>query len=124
MSKYQEKAKEVALLVEKKQEAYGDSFGKSGEVLKILYPNGIKVEQYQDMLTVVRILDKMFRIATDKDAFGESPYKDILGYSLLAVAKEVKKEAPEVKKECPCHSTQKTCQSCYDSGCNFCWPDE
>src|SRR6185436_3957030 len=31
---------EIGELVEKKQQAYGDSFGKSGAVLRILYPNG------------------------------------------------------------------------------------
>ncbi len=35
------------------------------------------------MLALVRIFDKMKRIATQKDAFGESPFKDIAGYGLL-----------------------------------------
>ena len=42
-----------------------------------------KPDQYTDMLAVVRIFDKLFRIATRKDAFGESPFKDIAGYGLL-----------------------------------------
>lgn len=96
MSNYEKEAMEIAKLVESKQEAYGDSFGKSAEILKSLYPNGIKVEQYQDVLTLVRIIDKMFRIATKKDAFGESPYKDILGYALLAVAKDSKEKTEKV----------------------------
>lgn len=70
-------------LVDEKQAAYGDSFGKSGEVLKILYPSGIQPDQYRDALAVVRIVDKLFRIATQKDAFGESPFKDVAGYGLL-----------------------------------------
>lgn len=81
-------AKEVAELVVKKQEAYGDSFGKAGAVMRELYPNGIKPYQYDDMLTIVRMVDKLFRIATKKDAFGENPFKDILGYSLLAVVED------------------------------------
>ncbi len=76
---------EVAETVKKKNAIYGNSFEKAGEVLKILYPHGIQLEQYQDVLTVVRILDKFFRIATDKDALGENPWEDICGYSLLAV---------------------------------------
>ena len=53
--------------------AYGDSFGRAGQVLKVLYPDGIILDQYDDMLAVVRIIDKLFRIANNKDAFGESP---------------------------------------------------
>ena len=64
---------QVGQLVEKKQAAYGDSFGKSGEVMRILYPAGIPPEKLDDALTVVRVVDKLFRIATDRDALGESP---------------------------------------------------
>lgn len=78
-------ARTIGELVQTKQQAYGDSFGKSGEVLKLLYPNGVKVAQYRDMLAITRILDKLFRIATDRDALGESPYRDIAGYALLGV---------------------------------------
>lgn len=73
----------IGELVEQKQAAYGDSFGKSGDVLRILYPNGISPDQIDDALSIVRIVDKLFRIATDKDAFGETPYRDIAGYGLL-----------------------------------------
>jgi hypothetical protein len=80
---YQEIGTEIGKLVDEKNKAYGDSFSKSGEILKILYPNGIAIDQYQDMLYIVRVIDKLFRIATNKDAFGENPAKDIAGYSIL-----------------------------------------
>ena len=35
------------------------------------------------MFAIVRIIDKMFRIATNPSAFGEEPWKDICGYALL-----------------------------------------
>ena len=79
-------AEEIAKLVTAKNEAYGNSFGVAPEILKLLYPNGITVEQYDDALTVVRVIDKLKRIATDRDALGENPWKDIMGYSLLAIA--------------------------------------
>lgn len=85
---YREIGERIGDLVEKKQAAYGDSFGKSGEVMRILYPAGIPLEKLDDALTVVRILDKLFRIATDRDALGESPFRDIAGYSLLAVKRQ------------------------------------
>lgn len=76
---------EIGNLCAQKNEAYGDSFFRAGEVLKHIYPDGVKPEHYTDMLAIIRILDKIFRIATRKDAFGESPYRDIAGYGILGV---------------------------------------
>lgn len=88
MDKFETVAQEMAKLVAEKQAAYGDSFGRSNVVMQALYPNGISVDQMGDALTVVRIVDKLFRIANKKDAFGESPYRDIIGYGLLAVVRD------------------------------------
>jgi len=74
---------QIGKLVEEKQVAYGDSFGKSGDILRVLYPNGISPDQIDDALCIVRIVDKLFRIATNRDALGESPYRDIAGYGIL-----------------------------------------
>jgi len=87
VSTYEKIGQEIGQLVFEKQMAYGDSFGNAGAVLKILYPLGIRVDQYDDALAVVRIIDKLFRIANEKDAFGENPYKDIAGYGILGSAK-------------------------------------
>jgi hypothetical protein len=76
---------EIGELVGRKQTAYGDSFARSGECLRQMYPNGIKPEQYDDLLTIARILDKLFRIANDPTAFEENPYTDVTGYGLLGV---------------------------------------
>ena len=78
---------ELGKLVQKKNDAYGDSFAKTDKFLELLYPEGIRVEQFSDALCLVRIFDKQMRIATDKDALGESPYRDIGGYAILGVAK-------------------------------------
>lgn len=90
MTDYEKLAAELGRLVQQKQEAYGDSFGKSEQIFKVLYPNGVKPEQYSDFLTLVRIVDKMFRIATKKNAFGENPFMDIEGYALLARSRDSK----------------------------------
>ena len=84
--KFEKIATEIGKLVDEKDAAYGSSFLKSEKILKILYPNGIEPEQYKDMLAITRIIDKLFRIATKKDAFGENPFKDIAGYGILGVA--------------------------------------
>ena len=88
MTDYAALGQKIGELVQSKNAAYGDSFSNSGKILAILYPNGVKPEQYTDMLTVVRILDKLARVATRKDAFGESPFKDIAGYGILGYAKD------------------------------------
>lgn len=80
---YSQRGKEIGELVERKNKAYGDSFAKSGDILRILYPNGLEPDQYDDVLAIARIIDKLFRIATDRDALGENPWEDIAGYSLL-----------------------------------------
>ena len=82
---------ETGRLVAEKNKKYGDSFAKSGEVLRIYYPDGIKPDQYGDLLAMVRIIDKQFRIATDRDALGESPWVDITGYGILAQKKDLNK---------------------------------
>tara|TARA_R100001244_G_scaffold36961_1_gene33792 strand:- start:176 stop:502 length:327 start_codon:yes stop_codon:yes gene_type:complete len=84
--KFEKIATEIGKLVDEKDAAYGSSFLKSEKILKILYPNGIEPNQYKDMLAITRIIDKLFRIATKKDAFGENPFKDIAGYGILGVA--------------------------------------
>ena len=75
--------KRIGELVEKKQIAYGNSFGKAHKVLEILYPNGVAVSQYKYMLCIIRIIDKLFRVSNQKKAFGENPFEDIVGYGLL-----------------------------------------
>jgi hypothetical protein len=89
---YEALGTEIGKLVDTKQEAYGDSFNRSGDVLRSLYPQGIKPDQYDDALAIVRIVDKLFRIAThgDKDPMKESPFSDIAGYGLLGAARHEK----------------------------------
>jgi hypothetical protein len=85
MSGYANIGRQIGELVEEKQKAYGDSFNQSQKILEVLFPDGVKPEQYRDLLTITRMIDKLFRIANDKKAFGESPYRDIAGYALLGV---------------------------------------
>ena len=81
-------ANSVGELVQEKNIAYGDSFAKSQQIVSALYPNGVQPEQYRDMLAITRVIDKLFRIATKKDAFGESPWRDICGYAILGIAND------------------------------------
>ena len=79
---------EIGKLVGEKNLAYGDSFGQSCRILEVLYPEGIQPAQYRDALAITRVIDKLFRLANQKDAFGESPWRDICGYAILGVAND------------------------------------
>lgn len=85
-------AKAIGELLNEKQAAYGDAFGNMSEVFNILYPEGISPHQYEDILTIARIMDKIFRVANlphdKKDLMGEEPWKDIAGYALLKLSKK------------------------------------
>lgn len=87
-------ATEIGTLVQEKNEAYGDSFSRAGDIMELLYPDGIMPSQYKDALGVVRVIDKLFRIATRKDAFGESPWKDIAGYGVLGAFNDQETRLP------------------------------
>ena len=90
-------AESIGCLVEEKNEAYGDSFGQSEKILQVLFPNGVRSNQYKDMLAITRVVDKLFRIATKKDAFGESPWKDICGYAILGIANDLAEKEKDTR---------------------------
>lgn len=84
-SVYEQVAEQIGSLVAQKNTAYGSSFAQAHRILQVLYPNGIAVEQYTDALAIIRVIDKLFRLANAKQAFGESPWQDIAGYAILGV---------------------------------------
>lgn len=85
---YEKIGKEIGELLERKQISYGNSFSKACKIFEVLYPNGIKPEQYTEMLTLIRMIDKLFRIATDKDQFQEDSFKDLAGYAILMLGQK------------------------------------
>ena len=87
---YESIGQQVGSLCAEKSEAYGDSFGQACRILEVLYPTGIKPNQYRDALAITRVIDKLFRLANKKDAFGESPWKDICGYAILGMANDAR----------------------------------
>lgn len=99
---YEALGRSIGALVDEKQRAYGDSFGQALDVLKVYlrpYRNAdgtytIPEALLQHVLVQVRIIDKQFRIFTHPggDAGGESPYRDLAGYSILAEARYGKRK--------------------------------
>jgi hypothetical protein len=90
---YKQIGTEIGELVDEKNAAYGSSFAECHKILSVLYPDGIKPDQYTDALAIIRVIDKLFRIANKKDAFGESPWRDIAGYALLGISNDARKSS-------------------------------
>ena len=80
-------AQQLAQLVWSKGEAYGDSITTSASIMHILYPASIPPNDYYKALALVRVIDKLCRIANG--AIGqENPWQDIAGYALRMLAQE------------------------------------
>lgn len=88
MKTYENVGRKVGSLVDKKNVAYGDSFAKAGEVMGVLFPDGIKRNQIYMALAIVRILDKVSRLATGDDPYNENCWEDIAGYAILMLGLE------------------------------------
>jgi len=101
MNRFLRTAYHVGQLVEQKNAAYGSSFAKAGAFLRLLYPDGLAPVQYDDALLLVRIFDKQMRIATNRDALGESPYRDIAGYGILGASLHEPEDRPHGGKGAP-----------------------
>ena len=80
-------AAELGGMLDRKRLAYGDNMTIAPKILELLYPNGVPVSAYPTMLLLVRILDKIARLATGggRFALGEDAWKDIAGYALCAL---------------------------------------
>ena len=85
-------ATEIGSLCVRKEQEYGSAVYVTTEIMRALYPGGIRSHQMGDALLLVRIADKMCRIASrdedGDDKGGESPYEDIAGYGLLGARKD------------------------------------
>ena len=80
MADFEEIGRRIGAVVAQKNAQYGNSFARSGEFLRLLYPNGIAPEQYGDALLLVRVFDKQMRIA---NGHHEDSWADIVGYGIL-----------------------------------------
>lgn len=85
-SSYEILGQSIGAMVDTKNQQYGDAFNQGGRILEILYPEGVRPDEYRDMLGVIRVIDKLFRIAHGKQG-NEDPWQDIAGYGLLGTGK-------------------------------------
>lgn len=99
---FTELAAGIGELVEHKNKAYGSAFDRAGDFLRVLYPEGIKPDQYKDMLCIVRVFDKLMRIATSYEGTEEKKvdaYSDLMGYGLLGLRASLEEQATVKKTE-------------------------
>lgn len=92
---FEDKGLEIGKLVDKKQAAYGDSVGKTSQLMKIFlqeYKNDdntytIPEELLDHILLQVRMIDKQNRLFSNPkgDLMQENPYADTVGYGLLGM---------------------------------------
>lgn len=76
---------QLGKMLQAKNDAYGSSFLRCDEFLAILWPDGVPRSAYGTMIILVRMFDKMMRIATAPDAFNEDAESDLAGYAMLLV---------------------------------------
>lgn len=85
-NRYMDMAIAVADMVAQKQLHYGNSVERTGQLLAALYPTGIPVDAYPQALLLVRMLDKMCRLAHGEG--GETrldAWRDLMGYALIGL---------------------------------------
>ena len=91
----------IGELVQEKNKAYGSAFDKAGDFLRLLYPDGIKPDQYKDMLCIIRVFDKLMRIATSYEGTEEKKveaYSDMGGYSILGLRASLEEQRTAATK--------------------------
>lgn len=85
--KYRLLAESVGDVVDRKNVQYGDAINDVEVFLKLLYPGGIPVERFRDVGLLVRMYDKMKRIASGNQG-EENAWQDLCGYALLGLGGE------------------------------------
>jgi hypothetical protein len=92
---YEALASEIGRLTDTKSKQYGDSAERAEKIMKVLYPNGVPVEAFRNALLIVRMCDKLCRIATQDttgvDGGGEDAWRDMAGYSLIGAKRNTVK---------------------------------
>jgi len=76
-------SRDVELLVESKNASYGNSIGKSADILRTLCPDGIPVGVFHRAHVLIRMLDKICRLfsPTIKKHEADDAWRDIAGYA-------------------------------------------
>ena len=90
----------IGRTVHEKGKAYGDPYLiSSTSIMKILYPLGIDSGQLSDALVILRMVDKLCRIALgDPLSDKEDPWQDITGYGIRKIVARSIQNAANVQR--------------------------
>lgn len=77
------------LLWEKRQSYGSNNLTGTGDFFKLLFPEGIPPERFQDALILARMFDKMSRIARGTQG-QEDAWQDLAGYAVCAMELRVR----------------------------------
>ena len=73
------------LVIEKRKQYGGGALERSSAVLTLLYPDGIQPDQYPDAMSIMRVVEKLSRIAGGNQG-DENAWVDIAGHGMVAGA--------------------------------------
>jgi len=89
---YEKLGNDIKPIVEKLESDYGHSLGETKEILKMMYPNGVNQEQLGDVVSIVRMLDEMFKVARIDGAVSDENrdevWKEMIAKAFATVAQE------------------------------------
>ena len=82
--------KDIEELLEKKNHSYGNSVARSADMMRALFPCGMGIQVYHRVHFMIRIFDKLCRLASPNIRREEAvdAWKDIVGYGMLALRQE------------------------------------
>lgn len=80
-------------LLAEKAAGYGPSWQTAADMMLVLFPDGIPPYAYTDALLIVRVLDKLQRLAhaiinERGDGGNEDPWYDLAGYGMVGCSKD------------------------------------
>lgn len=117
MSKYGNIGAKIGSLCDEKNASYGDSIKFTREILEKAFPKGIPRERFNELFILIRILDKVNRILTNKGLPSESlkdSVMDIAGYA-IRLCGELENGAPSI----PCSHPREDISPKYPEICCF-----
>lgn len=94
IEEYHPFTQDLDLMIARKNASYGDSVGKSAQMLAVVCPNGIPSKIFHRAHLLIRIMDKVCRLFSPTITTNEAidAWKDIAGYSRLAIGLEERQE--------------------------------
>lgn len=94
-NEYESAGQALGLLIDEKRRQYGGgALERAAAVMTLLYPDGIQPEHYCDAMSLMRVVEKLCRVAGGNQG-DEDAWIDIAGHGLVAGAISAKRRESE-----------------------------